>query len=137
MNKREHNSSNLCECCGQSTWEHKHTLTQGLAVALLTFNSKLGGFGSIAEVLPHNGICNFQKLKHWVLVQKVEGQGSGIWQITPTGDDFINGRLKLPKHVWTFNDQTVEFEGDIVTCRDCLKDDVYWKRYDDYVKEMR
>jgi hypothetical protein len=78
--------------------------------------------------LTRNQWDNFQKLRYWGLVQKaINENGSrnqGCWSITQKGKDFVDGKILIPKGVWTYRGETVRFEGD-----DCKFNDVHEPTY--------
>jgi hypothetical protein len=68
--------------------------------------------------LTRNQWDNFQKLRYWDLVARYtdkEGiRKGGVWTITSKGIEFVLGRIKVPKSVWTYRGERVRYEGDEV-----------------------
>ena len=138
-NKRPYREYVKCPMCHKNAWEHKHSMAQGLAVVLLKFVRAYNGepINLTEEGFNHNEKCNFQKLKHFGLVTKESGKRGGSWRLTNMGRAFALEGISIPKHVWTYNDVVVDEEGEFVDIVSCFKDDIYWKRYQDYIEEMR
>jgi len=138
-NKRPHSQYIKCPTCSKNAWEHRHSMSQGLAVILLKFVKAWNGtpVNLTDQGFTHNEKCNFQKLKHFNLVVKRTGKEGGSWRLTQKGKEFALGKRLIPKHVWTYNDHVIEEEPEQTRIVSCLKDNLYWKRYPSYVNEMR
>ena len=145
-NKRPYREYVECPTCNRNAWEHRHSMAQGLAVVLLKFVKAYNGepINLTDEGFNHNEKCNFQKLKYFGLVSKEsllttkdKEKKGGFWKLTSLGRAFALDGVEIPKHVWTYNDTVIERENELTTIKLCLKDDVYWKRYEEYIVEMR
>ena len=138
-NKRPYREYVECPLCYKNAWEHKHSMAQGLAVILLKFVKIYKGdpVNLTDEGFSHNEKCNFQKLKHFDLVTKESGKRGSSWRLTNLGRAFALEGLSISRHVWTYNDAVVEEEDELIDIKSCLKDDIYWKRYGEYIEEMR
>jgi len=46
---------------------------------------------------------------------------SGLWRATPKGQDFANNRIKVPKKVFTYDAEVMEFGDEEVWIKDCIE----------------
>lgn len=95
----------ICPCCGRKIVEYKHKLNSVL-IRGLTALEMAGGMATLKElsldVSAHN---NFQKLKYFGLVDKVDG--SFIYKITDLGRIFLAGKFSVPSEVYTVDGNVV------------------------------
>ena len=56
---------------------------------------------------------------------------SGVWRITQRGIEFVCGVLRVPSHVWIYNNQSLGFTGDSISVLEALG-----RRFD-YAELMR
>ena len=119
--------------------EYKHGLSKGLCRSLIQIaiafkDTKAHEIKDMG--LDYNHRCNFQKLRYWRLVEKVgeqTGKG-GLWRITETGKEFIQGKISLPKFVWTFRGVIARYEGEYITIFDVTDG---WKSRSQYAQESQ
>lgn len=111
---------------------HKHSMTRSLANILLDLNFHADFHLQKDLDLTKNQYANFQKLKYWGLVKQVKDK-AGYWIVTQHGIAFANNVVKVPKNIFTFNNQVVRSEGPMV-CIDELTD--LWKNRESYISEM-
>ena len=132
-------SSKVCDTCGAKLVEYKHGLSKGLCRALIQVAIAFRDTKAheIKEMgLDYNHRCNFQKLKYWGLVEKVgeqTGKG-GLWRITEDGKEFVQGKISVPKFVWTYRGKVERYDGDHITIFDVSGG---WKSRSQYAKERR
>lgn len=132
-------SKGVCETCGAKLVEYKHGLSKGLCrsliqVAVAFKDTKAHEIKDMG--LDYNHRCNFQKLRYWRLVEKVgeqTGKG-GLWRITETGKEFIQGKISLPKFVWTYRGKVERYDGEHITIFDVSDG---WKSRSEYAKESK
>lgn len=124
----------ICACCGAKIVKYWHRLNRGLCGAIIRIYRKVGKDQiKISEILTHNQVCNFQKLKYWGLVEKVGDQGKGgEWCLTYDAERFIKGQLSLPQKVQTFRGKPISFSQEMVRISDVV-DGYQYK--EDYVRE--
>jgi hypothetical protein len=127
----------VCEHCGASMMEYKHSLSVGLLEGLLRLYRQRKPVNLAVLNLNHSQWDNFQKLKYWGLVEKFRGAGTnakgGIWTITTNGIDFVTGRVKVQKSVWTYRGEFRRFDGEEVNSHQ-IHD--AFKTVEDYRREM-
>jgi hypothetical protein len=108
----------LCPTCGAKMVEYRHHLNEPMIVAL----AKLRRAGSPVNLktldLTRNQWDNFQKLRYFDLVRQVAVDGKrkrGVWEITPSGDAFLDGRALCYSSAWTYRGERVRWDGELVT----------------------
>ncbi len=90
--------------------------------------------------LTRSQIDNAQKLRYWGLIEKhlQPGQNSdskgGVWRITDVGLQFMSGRLRVPRAVWTFRGRPVRVEGGDVLVGEV---DPQYRQRSDYSADAR
>lgn len=94
----------ICSCCGRKLVDYKHNLNQ-LLIRDLEMLYKAGGVSSLKNLsdlfeMTLSESNNFQKLRYFGLVEKVE---PGVYGITELGKGFIEGRMSAPSFVITRN----------------------------------
>ncbi|MFC4089326.1 hypothetical protein [Micromonospora sp. GCM10011541] len=106
-------SENCTACAGTGkATPKKYTITQS---AYLTALAKLGRIGSPATRedirLTNVEYSNFRKLTYWELIEEVQ---PGKWALTQLGKDFIEGRVRVPRHAYALAGNVVRFDGELV-----------------------
>ena len=89
----------------------------------------------ICEFLTTNEYTNFSKTQFWQLAEKAgEQHKGGHWKITPKGLEFLMGGLPLPRFVWVYRNEVIEYEGE-ERCVEDVTDG--WKFRGEYAKDAR
>lgn len=109
----------ICPCCGHKSTIYKHILSNITVSALVDLYKKyvqLKREGKEGWVrlssdlnLTHTQINNFQKLKHFGVVQNLNNK----WIITPLGIDFVLGYKKIPNFVLTRNNIPIPYSDEL------------------------
>lgn len=109
-----------CETCGAKLISYWHNINRPLCSALIRvyLKAKNNPF-KITDLLSHNQICNFQKLKYWNLVEKAPAEG--YWIITHLGRDFIKGEIVISRKVKTFRGKAIEFSAEAIKISDVIE----------------
>jgi len=108
-----------CPTCGQSTDKNKHNLARMLATILMSVQDFTVPFHLQKDTnLTKNQYNNFQKLRYWELVSNHDVD-SGYWYITDRGRKFLNGEIKIPYWVQTFNKRIVGWSDERISVQDC------------------
>lgn len=125
-----------CDCCGAKLVKYWHRLNKGLCGAMIrVYMKNKTGAVKISEILTHNQVCNFQKLKYWCLVEKIgEQEKGGHWRLTYHGERFVKGEIAIPLKVQTFRGKTFDLSGEVVKIGDVV-DGYQYKS--DYIKEAQ
>jgi hypothetical protein len=64
-------------------------------------------------------------LRWWGLVERHGNDDptqkhSGLWRATPKGVEFVRARIVVPKKVYTYNAEPLEFGDEMVGIKDCI-----------------
>lgn len=124
-----------CETCGAKIVKYWHSLNKPLCSAIIKIY-RLHGVNKYVKVsdlgFTHNQLANFQKLRYWGLVRKMEEEPlakGGFWCITDYGEMFVKGEIRIPKRVETYRSKaTGEAEG-LVLISDIVEGYQYKKDY--------
>jgi hypothetical protein len=104
-----------CPHCGASMVEYRHGLSKALVEGLVRLHKQGKPVNLSVLELTRNQWDNFQKLRYWDLVAHYtdkEGiRKGGVWTITQKGLDFVQGRIRIPRSVWTYRGERVRYEG--------------------------
>ena len=119
--ERERINGVRCPCCEQNVKEYKRSLSSnsakflGSLVQLHIKSIASGGDGWI-----HYKECEFSSrdypsLAWWRLAETQvdhsrKKRTSGMWAPTPTGISFVIGRLKVHKHLYTYNGKVTKLD---------------------------
>lgn len=96
----------ICPCCGRKIVKYKHKLNFVLIRGLAALKNA-GGTATLKELkLDVSANNNFQKLKYFGLVEKLDG--STIYQLTEAGELFLLGKSRAPEEVYTVDGNVVE-----------------------------
>jgi hypothetical protein len=122
--------------------EYRHSISlplcQGLLALASSKHTKPVNIKCLG--LTRNQWDNFQKLRYWGLVEKgcVDGKHiAGTWIVTKRGYDFLAGKTKLSKSVWTYRGETVRYEGETVHVDEILDSTEFrkYKQREEYAME--
>lgn len=105
----------VCPACSQNTLDHRHTLTKPIANGLLRVFYAGGGPVRISELMTNRSMLdNFQKLRYWGLAEQAPGpdggRTEGYWRTTGLGDQFCRAEVRVPRRVWTYQGDFLEFD---------------------------
>ena len=124
-----------CPCCGQFVKVYRRNFHTAMAMGLIHLYqahclhgfedfihtpSMLNGKGAVAR----GG--DFAKLEYWGLIepQKHERRDgstrTGMWRITQLGRDFVEDKMRVPKHIFLYNSQLVGVEHETISIREAL-----------------
>jgi hypothetical protein len=112
----------VCPCCEQFAKVYKRKLNGAMAASLVLIARHFKHSTEWLHVenylkelpgIPASLRGDFAKLRYWGLIERMEGEredGSnrvGYYRITPLGKDFVEGRVKVPGHVYLFNSECI------------------------------
>lgn len=120
-----------CPCCDQVNKVYKRTIHAAMVVQLIrlyraTANHS-SGWVPVGEIYGSGGSGDYAKLRFWGIIEAsdhrtVTENSSGLWRITPLGEDFVLNRTPVPKHVYVHNNEKIgEDDTTLVTARDALR----------------
>ncbi len=111
-----------CPCCGQMARIYKRRFSSIMARSLIAFyrhsRENTGHFHALDVLLARmpsvHGSGDYAKLAHWGLI---EPQGerrqdgapkNGYFCLTEKGARFVTGQIRIPAHVYLFNDKRLD-----------------------------
>lgn len=109
--------AHFCEHCGAKTVEYKFTFNKGLARCLWLMGPYKEGVEISTLDMTTSMWTNFQKLRYWGLIEKVEGgnqRKGGFWKITESGLSFLRGKFKIQKTAITRRNEVIGFSGEMI-----------------------
>ena len=120
-----------CPCCSQFAKVYKRRITSPMARALLEFRKATpdGSFAHLPTILQESNCAtahgDFAKLRYWGVIEeelakRPDGGRSGWWRITAFGEDFIAGRVSVPKYAHIYDGRCLGIDGDQVMFSDAL-----------------
>lgn len=107
----------LCPHCGAKMVEYKHGLSKGILRGLYKLAARGGGPVNLNDLgLTYNQQSNFQKLRYWGLVEKVDplSEKGGDWKITASGIAFMKCEQAQPKYAWSYRGDAVRHSTETV-----------------------
>lgn len=112
-----------CQTCGAKTVEYRHKLNKGLTGALIKLYEHRGS-GLLSEMgMTTNQFCNFQKLRYWRLVEKIDDEGrGGQWCLTQHGLDFITGLDQARECAISYRGEAIRTEGKYIDLKNVVGD---------------
>lgn len=118
-----------CVVCDQNAREYKRKINSGMAFALVTMYRRAGTYWfHKPTVLRGVGAAARDEslLRFWGLIEERYGKSpdgrAGWWRVTPKGEAFIIGGLKVPKYAHIYNGEFLRFSGPNITCDDAAGD---------------
>jgi len=107
-----------CPCCDQLAKLYSRKFNRNMAVCLIEMYRLVRMEPAHVRVLTdsklfkdnmHGG--NFATSRYWGVIEQLDREPeeedikrtSGTWRLTNSGLEFIMGRLRLPRHIFTYN----------------------------------
>ena len=122
-----------CPCCGQFVKLYKRKINSGMSLGLL-YLYKINGGGDFIHVptaftqrkINHANL-ELAKLLYWELVEERlstedDKKNSGYWKLTNKGIDYVLNRIKVPKHVFIYNNKVKGFSNNSTGITESLGD---------------
>jgi hypothetical protein len=115
-----------CPCCTQFAKVYKRKINSGMVRALINLY-RAGGpgrdFRHLPPIDPSHG--DAAKLVYWELIEeepvvREDGGRAGWWRVTPLGEDFLRGWIKVIKYARVYDSRLLGFTGGKVDVRDAL-----------------
>jgi hypothetical protein len=130
-----------CPACDQNCKVYKRKLNSGMAAALCWMVKEYSGdWINVPESAPRFVLVTkeYATLRHWGLVEKmpcdsgledeadqavVAASGvTGMWRPTNRGIEFVNRRLRVPRHVFLYNNRLLRFSDEDTDIVEALGD---------------
>lgn len=109
----------ICPCCDTHAMIAKHKVTPTMAHQL----TMLGNNGPMTHhelQLGNNGRWRlYSLLRFWGLVGKNE---MGEWYLTDCGRQFVAGKVRIPKHVFIYDNKAIGFSDEQRTFSECYEE---------------
>jgi hypothetical protein len=109
-----------CPCCSRKVKMYHRKVYDSMVTQLVQMTDPAGVHGRSMT----NGLASaadYTKLRYWELVEQLE---DGAWIITGRGQDFLAGRISIPKYAYVFKNTVYGFSNDEqVTVRECVSED--------------
>lgn len=116
-----------CPACQQHVKVYRRKLNSGMALSLIVMY-RAGGTEFVH--LPSTVGARSReegKLRHWGLVEEADskrpdGGRPGFWRVTELGEDFVLGRVEVPRYADIYNGAGLGLSGDFIGIREALGD---------------
>ncbi len=122
-----------CPCCDRDGHIDHRKLNTAMAIGLAFFyhqrKNKHGGFAHVEDQPP---MCKknreTSRLKHWGMIEQKyhkpdeKKRTSGVWRITATGIEFIEGRSHVPRTKHVFDDVVIWQSDELTSFAQALGD---------------
>lgn len=117
-----------CPLCHQFSKVYRRTITSAMARALALIWHE-GGWGKklyvhVPSVDPARG-GDVAKLEHWGLLEeertvRTDGGRAGYWRLTRRGEEWLEGRISVPKYARVYNGKLLSLTGPAWTVFEAL-----------------
>lgn len=118
------NNVHICPTCGHKIVDYKHSMTKVLVSCLRKLYNAGGASTKGPMNLTTTQFGNFQKLRYFSLAYNEPN--TYTWHITPLGEEFLKGKIKIPRYVVTRSGQTIGISPELVGIND-IKDAVQYR----------
>ncbi len=140
-----HDKVEKCPHCGASMKMFWHRLNAGMISALVKFKRSIiekerNSLHLYRDLVVENKLTtqeqmNWTKLRFHGLVAKCKEDGErkrGYWLLTHRGNEFLAGRIQIPRKVQTFRNKITAYDDLYVTIGDVIKEVPYWDSAEDF-----
>ena len=117
-----------CPLCDQTAKIYRRRINNRQARAIvILYRSHRKSWGHVPTLDPtlsgDGGMIAF--LRYWGLVEELQekrpdGGRAGFWRVTDLGEQFVLGRVSVPKYALIYNTQCLGLEGEGVMLDDCF-----------------
>lgn len=124
-----------CPCCMRYGKVYKRSINSSMAAVLILLHRyKHLGFTHVPTLINETAKASvaaairgdFAKLRYWGLIEEgffvvdSSKKYNGTWRITPAGERFAKGEIRVSKYGWVYNTKLLRFGGPQVTIHDAL-----------------
>lgn len=116
-----------CPCCDQMVKIYRRQVYAEMAKFLTQIYRGAGReWCHTPSLVPELRGGDTAKLVHWGLIESMPGEredGSkrtGWWRVTEKGEQWLHGRVSIPKYALIYNGEFLGFDGGPVTIHDAL-----------------
>ena len=106
-----------CECCSQKIMVYRRSLRKNMIPGLIVL---LDGFPrkTVELGLSPGARSDFTTLRFWGLIYRDLNKDRNKWMITQKGKLFLQGKQKIPKYVFVYNNQTKNYSEENIWIED-------------------
>jgi hypothetical protein len=102
-----------CPCCDQWSQVYDRRINSGMARTLIRFYQAHGT--EWGHLRSSDDSREGSKLRYWGLIEneaalRPDGGRSGWWRITPAGQDFVRGRLRVAKKAIVYGNEVLRMD---------------------------
>lgn len=118
-----------CPCCGQFAKIYRWSLYSTAVKALILYYriGRTRRFVHSNRLKDHNykGQGDASRLQNWGLVEgektlRPDGGRSGYWRVTDLGERFLKGAASIPKYIYVFDGQVIDYSPEAVMLADVV-----------------
>lgn len=116
-----------CPCCGQFTKVYQRQIHSSQVRTLITMYHNRGlAWQYLPDVHQHSR--DFTHVAYWGLIEekgvpRQDGGRRGLWRVTDLGEDWLRGRVKVPKYALIYDAKFLGYQGDQVSADEALGKD--------------
>lgn len=128
-----------CPLCSQFTKVYRRKINAAMARALILM-WKEGDLGRrlyvhVPSIDPTRG-GDVAKMEYWGLIEeeravRTDGGRAGYWRLTRRGEDWILGKVRIPKYARVYDGRLLSLAGEPVSINDALGD---WFKLDELME---
>jgi hypothetical protein len=114
-----------CPCCGKHCEEYRFSISANLAQILLVIYQ--AGRTLHVKEFARGNTYNTTLLKNFGLIQQEPSEDkkpfnrSGLWSITDRGKAWVEGRVRIPRYVFVFDNTVTGFSAEEWTWKESSK----------------
>lgn len=111
-----------CPCCGQTVKMYGRTIHATMWQSLLIiYAAEAEGINAkdIGQKLTGTDCRDYPILRFWNLIE--QDDGTKHWHITLEGQEFIEGKTKIPKYVYIYNTRPHHFSEELMDASQCQR----------------
>lgn len=118
------NDIKYCECCGQKMMVYRRNIRKNMIPGLIVL---LDGIPrkTIELGLSEGARSDFTTLRFWGLIYRDLNKDRTKWMLTQRGKLFLQGKTKISKYVYIYNNQAKRYSEENVWVQD-----IYYEKID-------
>jgi hypothetical protein len=125
-----------CGACGSKLAGRWESISKGLCISLIKFyeTARVKSPVHLQKDCPltKTEYANFQKLKYFGLVAKIEDR-PGCWLLTRRGEEFVGNRICIPKKVLVFRNSVEDRSEETTSIAKAIGSRPWWLKREDFI----